>query len=180
MKIKRLFTEEGINAFEKIEFEKRTSVIRNPDGSIVFEMPDITVPRQWSQVATDILAQKYFRRAGIPKFLKKAAEDNVPEWLQRSEPDTEKMENLPKEERFTFEKDSRQVFFRYSHAVVHDLNQDRRSIGLPVDSDAHDQAASSSRALDQRVLGVGREVHEDLQQFLLLDPHLGDVGVIAD
>lgn len=112
MKIKRFFTEEGVNAFSKIEFEKRSSVIRNPDGSIVFEMADIMVPKQWSQVATDILAQKYFRRAGIPIYLKKAAEDNIPEWLQRSEPDTEKLESLPKGERYTFEKDARQVFRR--------------------------------------------------------------------
>ena len=71
MKIKSLFVEEGKSPLEKIEFEKRSSVIRNPDGSIVFEMIDIVVPKHWSQVATDIIAQKYFRKAGIPKFLKK-------------------------------------------------------------------------------------------------------------
>src|SRR6266498_3668816 len=107
MKINRLFLEENV-----IEFEKRSSIIRNPDGSIVFEMQDINVPKQWSQVATDILAQKYFRKAGIPVYLKKAAEENVPEWLQRSVPDTEKLEKIAESEKYTSENDSRQVFRR--------------------------------------------------------------------
>ena len=77
MKIDKVFIEkkEDIN---KIEYEKRTSVIRNPDGSTVFEMNDVIVPKNWSQVATDIIAQKYFRKAGIPKFLKKVNEENIP------------------------------------------------------------------------------------------------------
>lgn len=70
MKIDRLFAGESNNPYDKIEFDKRTSVIRNPDGSIVFEMIDIVVPKHWSQVATDILSQKYFRKAGIPRVLK--------------------------------------------------------------------------------------------------------------
>src|SRR5881409_1524472 len=112
MKIKRLFVDEGMGAFDKIEFEKRSSVIRNPDGSIVFEMSDITVPKQWSQVATDILAQKYFRRAGVPKYLRRILEDNVPSWLQRSEPDNERLEKMARDERRTFENDAKQVFLR--------------------------------------------------------------------
>ncbi len=56
MKIDRLFAGESNNPYDKIEFDKRTSVIRNPDGSIVFEMIDIVVPKHWSQVATDILS----------------------------------------------------------------------------------------------------------------------------
>jgi ribonucleoside-diphosphate reductase alpha chain len=112
MKIKRLFVEEGAGAFDNIEFEKRSSVIRNPDGSIVFEMADINVPKQWSQVATDILAQKYFRRAGVPKYLRRILEDNVPSWLQRSEPDNERLEKIARDERHTFENDAKQVFRR--------------------------------------------------------------------
>lgn len=68
MKIKRLLVDKGKTSFEMIEFEKRTSVIRNPDGSIVFEMNDIMVPKHWSQVATDILAQKYFGRQEFPSI----------------------------------------------------------------------------------------------------------------
>lgn len=112
MKVKSLFVENGKKPYEKIEFEKRSSVIRNPDGSIVFEMIDIIVPRHWSQVATDIIAQKYFRKAGVPKFLKKVFEEGVPSWLQRSVQDTEKMNELSPEERYISESDSRQVFNR--------------------------------------------------------------------
>jgi len=65
MKIDRLFTRSGSDPYEGIEFEARRSEIRNPDGSLVFEMPNVMVPKGWSQVATDILAQKYFRKAGI-------------------------------------------------------------------------------------------------------------------
>lgn len=112
MKIDRLFVKKGESAFDTIEFDVRSSVIRNPDGSIVFEMNDIKVPTHWSQVATDILAQKYFRKAGIPVYLKKVQEKGVPNWLQRSEADEPKMKDLHNEEKYTSEKDSRQVFNR--------------------------------------------------------------------
>ncbi len=64
---KRQFTHEGVNVFDMFEYDYRTSVIRNPNGEIVFEMNNVEVPRQWSQIATDIIAQKYFRKAGIPQ-----------------------------------------------------------------------------------------------------------------
>ncbi len=112
MKINRLFAGETANPYENIEFEKRTSVIRNPDGSIVFEMIDIIVPKSWSQVATDIIAQKYFRKAGIPRFLKKIEEEGVPHWLCRSESDFDAMKGIAAEEKYTSETDSRQVFNR--------------------------------------------------------------------
>ena len=67
MKISRLFTNSGENVYDRFEYTRRTSVLRNPDGSKVFEMTDIEVPKQWSQVAADILAQKYFRKTGIPQ-----------------------------------------------------------------------------------------------------------------
>ena len=67
MKISRLFTTYGENVYDRFEYTTRTSVLRNPDGSKVFEMTDIEVPKQWSQVAADILAQKYFRKTGIPQ-----------------------------------------------------------------------------------------------------------------
>ncbi|MBS1254663.1 MAG: Vitamin B12-dependent ribonucleotide reductase [Deltaproteobacteria bacterium] len=90
MKIKRLFTMEGEGPYRSIEFENRTSVIRNPDGSVVSEWENVTVPKHWSQVATDIMAQKYFRKAGIPKQLKSTKEKGIPSWLQPSQPDHDK------------------------------------------------------------------------------------------
>jgi ribonucleoside-diphosphate reductase alpha chain len=68
LSIQRVFTKKGSNPLDEVEYEYRTSIIRNPDGSIVFEMKDIEVPKSWSQIATDIIAQKYFRKAGVPQF----------------------------------------------------------------------------------------------------------------
>jgi len=67
MKIQRRFTKTGTDPLDAIAWEKRESVIREPDGTVVFEMRDIEVPAAWSQVATEILAQKYFRKAGVPQ-----------------------------------------------------------------------------------------------------------------
>ncbi|HTH82970.1 MAG TPA: vitamin B12-dependent ribonucleotide reductase [Mucilaginibacter sp.] len=67
LKINRYFTKEGTNVFDLFKYEMRSSVIRNPAGDAVFEMNDVEVPSSWSQVATDILAQKYFRKAGVPQ-----------------------------------------------------------------------------------------------------------------
>jgi ribonucleoside-diphosphate reductase alpha chain len=84
MRIDRLFTA-GVNSpYDNIKFKRATSEIRNPDGSVVFRMENIEVPAHWSQVAIDVLAQKYFRKAGVPKRLKKIDEAMVPAWLQRS------------------------------------------------------------------------------------------------
>ncbi|MCX8038528.1 MAG: vitamin B12-dependent ribonucleotide reductase [Candidatus Sumerlaeia bacterium] len=66
MKIERWFTQPGINPLDAVEYERRSTVISNPDGSIVFRMDDVEVPAGWSQLATDILASKYFRKAGVP------------------------------------------------------------------------------------------------------------------
>ncbi len=63
----RKYTKEGVNVYDQFEYDYRTSVIRNPSGEVVFEMNNVEVPRQWSQIATDILAQKYFRKAGVPQ-----------------------------------------------------------------------------------------------------------------
>ena len=112
MKFSRLFTISGEDPYYNMEFEKRTSEIRNPDGTTVFKMEDVFVPKSWSQVATDILAQKYFRKAGVPKLLKKKKEKGIPTWLQPSVADTERLAELPEKERFSSETDSRQVFHR--------------------------------------------------------------------
>lgn len=63
----RKFTKEGTSVFDLFEYDYRTSVIRNPSGEVVFEMKNVEVPKGWSQIATDILAQKYFRKAGVPQ-----------------------------------------------------------------------------------------------------------------
>lgn len=68
LKVKRFYTEAGEDPYQGIKFEKRTTKIVNPDGSVVFEKNDIEVPETWSQVATDILAQKYLRKKGVPQF----------------------------------------------------------------------------------------------------------------
>jgi ribonucleoside-diphosphate reductase alpha chain len=67
MQFERKFTQEGLNPFDMFEYDYRTSVIKNPNGEVVFEMTNVEVPRQWSQIATDIIAQKYFRKAGVPQ-----------------------------------------------------------------------------------------------------------------
>lgn len=67
LKIDRKFTVKGKSPLESVKFTKRNSIIKNPDGTVVFEMRDIEVPESWSQVAVDIIAQKYFRKAGVPQ-----------------------------------------------------------------------------------------------------------------
>ncbi len=67
LQFSRQFTKDGVSAFDMFEYDYRTSVIKNPSGEIVFQMDNVEVPKQWSQIATDILAQKYFRKAGVPK-----------------------------------------------------------------------------------------------------------------
>jgi len=68
MKIERRFTTGGQSPYDLFTYAIRKSQIKNPDGSIVFEVNDIEVPNTWSQVATDILAQKYFRKTGVPQY----------------------------------------------------------------------------------------------------------------
>jgi len=67
LKFQRQFTNDNLDVVEMFEYDYRTSVIRNPTGEVVFEMTNVEVPKQWSQIATDILAQKYFRKAGVPQ-----------------------------------------------------------------------------------------------------------------
>ena len=89
MRIERRYTKEGQSPYAGIEFRLTTSEIRNPDGSVVFHADDVEVPTAWSQVAADVIAQKYFRKAGVPARLKKVEEETVPSWLWRSVPDEE-------------------------------------------------------------------------------------------
>lgn len=112
MNISRHFVTEPGQQYQSINFDTRSSEIRNPDGTLIFRMENVVVPSFWSQVATDIIAQKYFRKAGVPKCLKKKKEDGVPEWLQPSMPDNEALLRLPENERSSSETDARQVFHR--------------------------------------------------------------------
>lgn len=68
LRFERRFSVDGKSPFDMVEYERRTSVIREPDGTVVFEMKDLEIPTSWSQVATDIVAQKYFRKTGVPQY----------------------------------------------------------------------------------------------------------------
>ncbi len=112
MRIERRFTKPGQSPFASVPMRKATSEIKNPDGSIVFKLEDILVPEQFSQVASDIIAQKYFRKAGVPAALKKVEENSVPSFLWRSVEDKDALKKLPKAERYGPEMTSEQVFSR--------------------------------------------------------------------
>ena len=92
MRIRRHFTVDGKDAYDGIAFRKATSEIRNPDGSIVFRNDRVEAPEDWSQVAIDILAQKYFRKAGVAAaadlepVVEPVTEKDVPSWLARHTP----------------------------------------------------------------------------------------------
>ena len=112
MRIQRRFTTDGQSPYEGLAFRNVTSEIRNPDGSVVFRQEAIEVPAGWSQVASDILAQKYFRKAGVPRAVKRVAEDGVPSWLWRSVPDDSALAKLPDGQRTGSERSAKEVFHR--------------------------------------------------------------------
>jgi ribonucleoside-diphosphate reductase alpha chain len=112
MRIERKFTEAGKSPYDAIPFRESGSEIRNPDGSVVFSLEKFLVPSHWSGVAADILAQKYFRKAGVPVKAKRVEETSVPSWLWRSVPDEAALAALPGKERFGSETDAHQVFDR--------------------------------------------------------------------
>jgi ribonucleoside-diphosphate reductase alpha chain len=112
MRIDRRNTTSGQSPYAGIDFRLTTSEIRNPDGSVVFRLENVEVPEFWSQVASDVLAQKYFRKAGVAARLKKVEEETVPSWLWRSVPDTAELATLPESERYVSELSAKQVFDR--------------------------------------------------------------------
>ena len=112
MHVERRYTKAGQDAYAEIEFRQATSEIKNPDGSVVFRLENIEVPASWSQVATDILAQKYFRKAGVPAALKRVEETSIPSWLWRSVADEAALAALPEKQRIIGEMSSKQVFNR--------------------------------------------------------------------
>ena len=87
MRIRRHYTTENGSPREEVAYRTTACEIRNPDGSVVFAQQDVEVPAGWSQVACDVLAQKYFRKAGIAARRKPVPEADVPEWLWRSAPE---------------------------------------------------------------------------------------------
>jgi ribonucleoside-diphosphate reductase alpha chain len=112
MRIPRRFTVEGRSPYDKINFRTVASEISNPDGTKVFRQENVTVPEHWSQVASDVLAQKYFRRSGVPARLMPLAEDDVPDFLWRHTANQKELSNLPDDQRYGGEHDARQVFDR--------------------------------------------------------------------
>ncbi len=112
MKIERLLTSIVGSPYEAIAFRTTRSEIRNPDGSVVFALDDIEVPTAFSQVAADVLAQKYFRKAGVPARLKPVQENDVPSFLWRSVADVDALAALPEVERYGSEVSAKQVFDR--------------------------------------------------------------------
>src|SRR5690348_8661341 len=112
MQIARRFTTAGRDPYESVAFRSATSEIRNPDGSVVFAAEGVEVPAEWSQVACDILAQKYLRKAGVPARLAPIEEEGVPAWLWRRIPDTAALAGLPKAERSGAETSAKQCFDR--------------------------------------------------------------------
>jgi ribonucleotide reductase alpha subunit len=116
MKIARHYTKSGQSPYGEIAFHATRSEIRNPDGSVVFSQGEIEVPAAWSQVAADILAQKYFRKAGVPARLERVEERGLPSLLLRSVADIEALASLPKSEQYGGETSAKQVFDRLAGA----------------------------------------------------------------
>lgn len=112
MKINRRFTSPDQSPYTGIDFRSADSEIRNPDGTTVFELKGFEVPADWSQVAADILAQKYFRKSGVPQCLKTVEENDVPSWLWRKRADEKALKKIPRENRYGPESSAKQVFDR--------------------------------------------------------------------
>ncbi|MEM1274638.1 MAG: vitamin B12-dependent ribonucleotide reductase [Pseudomonadota bacterium] len=116
MKIERRFTTAGADAFAGVEFSTTTSEIRNPDGTVVFKLDAVEVPSTWSQVASDVIAQKYFRKAGVPAALKPVKERGVPSFLWRHVADGDALAAMPEDVRYGGETSAKQVFRRLAGA----------------------------------------------------------------
>src|SRR4026207_2063749 len=108
MRIERRYTKAGQSPYAGINFRLATSEIKNPDGSLVFPLDNVGVPAFWAQVASDVRAQKYFRKAGGPAALKKVEEETVPSFLWRSVADADALAALPEKERIVGEHSAKQ------------------------------------------------------------------------
>ena len=112
MIIERRFTQVDKDPFDQFEWTTSDFIINNPDGSIAFEIKDVSLPSGFEGVPGKVCAQKYMRKAGVPTALRKVPEDGVPAWLQRSVPDEEKLQKMKADDRYGSESDGRQLFRR--------------------------------------------------------------------
>src|SRR5947199_9931604 len=136
MQIARRFTTAGRDAYEGVAFRSAVSEIRNPDGSVVFAAEGIEVPAEWSQVACDILAQKYLRKAGVPARVAAVEEEGVPSWLWRRAADEAALAVLPKGEASCGETSPKPCFDRLAGTCTYwvwqgsyfDTEEDARTI----------------------------------------------------
>ena len=110
--VERRFTSVGQDPFDSFEWITMDVEIRNPDGSMADSIEGVELPSGFSGVPGKVCAQKYLRKAGVPKFLRGVPEEGVPVWLQRSEPDHERLQNLDVADRMGGETDGRQLFRR--------------------------------------------------------------------
>ena len=116
MKIERRYTSSTGDVYAGLEFTTTASEIRNPDGMTVFKLDNVEVPAGWSQVASDVIAQKYFRKAGVPAALKPVKEKGIPSFLWRQVADEHALDALPEDRRYGGETSARQVFRRLAGA----------------------------------------------------------------
>ncbi len=116
MRIDRRFSQRSDAPYGAITFRRADSEIRSFTGEAIFEMRDVEAPKDWSQTAIDILAQKYLRKAGVPAATRKVPEKGVPKFLQRSMPDVAALAKIPAEERYGPETSAKQVFDRMAGA----------------------------------------------------------------
>ena len=112
MIIERRFTQVDKDPFAQFEWTTSDFVINNPDGSIAFEIKNVSLPSGFEGVPGKVCAQKYMRKAGVPAALRKVPEEGVPAWLQRSAPDEEKLQKMKADDRYGAESDGRQLFRR--------------------------------------------------------------------
>ena len=110
--IERRFTVAGKDPFDQFEWSTSDVTINNPDGTVAFEIKDVSLPTGFEGVPGKVCAQKYLRKAGVPSALRKVPEDGVPVWLQRSVPDEEALQKMDADERYVAECDGRQLFRR--------------------------------------------------------------------
>ncbi len=112
MRITRHYTQDGHSPYSGMNFAVVRSELRDPDGTVIAAAQEFLAPESWSQTACDILAQKYFRRAGVPAKTVAENDSDVPQWLRPRIPDQNALDAMPKAERFGGENDARQVFDR--------------------------------------------------------------------
>ena len=112
MVIERRFTTAGDDPFDVFDWIEMDVEIRNPDGSMAEAVEGVKLPSGFAGVPGKVCAQKYLRKAGVPKYLRKVPEEGVPVWLQRSAPDHERLQTVEAEQRMGGETDGRYLFRR--------------------------------------------------------------------